>query len=36
MMANEEQSVELLARETEVFRENVPQFLFVHHKSHII
>jgi hypothetical protein len=30
-----EQSVECLAGETEVLTENLPQYLFVHHKSHM-
>jgi hypothetical protein len=29
------QSVERLVEETEVFCENLPQFRFVHHKSHM-
>jgi hypothetical protein len=37
MMMNDEaeQSVECLAWETEVVGENLPQFRFVHHKSHM-
>jgi hypothetical protein len=35
MMMSEEQSVECLAAETEVFGEKLPQCHFVHHKSHI-
>jgi hypothetical protein len=31
-----EQSVECLAGETEVLGENLPQYRFVHHKSHMI
>jgi hypothetical protein len=34
MMVNVEQSVERMAGGTEVFRENLFQFHFVHHKSH--
>jgi hypothetical protein len=35
MMMSLEQSVEWLAGETEVLGENLPQSLFVHHKSHV-
>jgi hypothetical protein len=35
MTTSVEQSVELLAGETEVLGENVPQCRFVHHKSHM-
>jgi hypothetical protein len=35
MMKSVEKSVEKLAGETEVLGENLPQFNFVHHKSHI-
>jgi hypothetical protein len=31
-----EKLVELLAGETEVLGENVPQFRFVHHKPHML
>jgi hypothetical protein len=31
-----EKSVELLAGETEVLGENLPQCLFVHHKPHML
>jgi hypothetical protein len=31
-----EKLVELLAEETEVLEENLPQFRFVHHKSHVL
>jgi hypothetical protein len=34
-MMNVEQSVEYLVGETKVFRENLPQYDFVHHKSHM-
>jgi hypothetical protein len=34
-MMSVEQSVEFLAGETELFGENLPQFHFVHHESHI-
>jgi hypothetical protein len=36
MMMSVEQSVELVARETEVLGENLLQFHFVHLKSHIM
>jgi hypothetical protein len=37
MMLSVEQSVEReLAGETEVLGENLPQYHFVHHKSHMI
>jgi hypothetical protein len=35
MRMSVEQSVECLAGKTEVFEENLLQFLFVHHKSHM-
>jgi hypothetical protein len=35
MMLNVEQSVECLARETEMLGENLPQCRFVHYKSHM-
>jgi hypothetical protein len=35
MMKIMEQSVESLARETEVLGDNLPQCRFVHHKSHM-
>jgi hypothetical protein len=35
-MMSVEQSVELLAGETEALGENLPQYRFVHHKSHMI
>jgi hypothetical protein len=35
MMMSVEQSVECLAEETEVLRENLHQCRFIHHKSHI-
>jgi hypothetical protein len=35
-MMSVEQSVECLAGETEVLGENLAQFRFVHHKSHMI
>jgi hypothetical protein len=31
-----EELVELLAGETEVLKENLPQFRFVHHKPHML
>jgi hypothetical protein len=31
-----EKLMEWLAREAEVLGENLPQFLFVHHKSHML
>jgi hypothetical protein len=34
MVMSVEQSVELLVKETEVFRENLLQCCFVHHSSH--
>jgi hypothetical protein len=34
-MMNVEQSVELVAGETYILGENVSQFRFVHHKSHV-
>jgi hypothetical protein len=34
-MMSVEQSVVLLAKETELFGENLPQCLFFHHKSHM-
>jgi hypothetical protein len=35
MMMSVEQSVELVAEETDVLGENLPQCRFVHHKSHM-
>jgi hypothetical protein len=35
MMMSVEQSVEWLTEETEVLGEKLPQFRFVHHKSHM-
>jgi hypothetical protein len=35
MMMSVEQKVEFLAGETEVFGENMPQWRFVRHKSHM-
>jgi hypothetical protein len=35
MLMSVEQSVELVAEETEVLGENLPQRYFVHHKSHM-
>jgi hypothetical protein len=36
MMMSVEWSVELVARETKVLGENLPQYRFAHHKSHMI
>jgi hypothetical protein len=35
MMMSAEQSVEWLVKETEVLVEKLPQYHFVHHKSHM-
>jgi hypothetical protein len=35
MIMSVEQSVECLAGETKVLGENLPQYLVVHHKSHM-
>jgi hypothetical protein len=35
MMMSVERSMEWVAGETEVFGENLPQWRFVHHKSHM-
>jgi hypothetical protein len=36
MMMSVEQSVKWLARETDILGENLPQFRFDHHKSHMM
>jgi hypothetical protein len=35
IMMSVEQPVEIVAGETKVLRKNLPQFHFVHHKSHM-
>jgi hypothetical protein len=35
-MLSVEQSVECLAKESEVLAENLPQYRYVHHKSYMI
>jgi hypothetical protein len=35
IMISEAQSVECFVEETEILRENLPQCLFAHHKSHM-
>jgi hypothetical protein len=35
MMMSVEESMECLEREIEIFGENLPQYRFVHHKSHM-